>query len=58
MESEIATRITNLPKIIAFRNLLVHAYAGVDDAIVWKIISEPLPDLRTDLQALLRAATE
>ena len=58
IEPEIATRITDLPKIIAFRNLLVQAYADVDDAIVWKIISGALPDLRTDLRALLREVAE
>ena len=40
-------------KIIAFRNLLIHAYATVDDRIVWGVVEGDLPALRASLAELL-----
>jgi uncharacterized protein YutE (UPF0331/DUF86 family) len=31
----LAGRIPDLPRVIDFRNVLAHAYAIVDDALVW-----------------------
>lgn len=33
-------------KIIAFRNLLVHAYDSIDDTIVWAVVNVRLPSLK------------
>ena len=41
-------------QIIAFRNLLVHAYDSVDDTIVWAIVNVHLPELRGEAEAALR----
>jgi uncharacterized protein YutE (UPF0331/DUF86 family) len=41
----LAARITGLHSIIAFRNILVHAYAQMDDRIVWGIVQTKLPVL-------------
>ena len=50
---DLAARIPDLPAIVAFRNLLIHGYASVDDAIVWRNVQEKLPDLRATVAALL-----
>ena len=34
-DPEIAAQIPEHPRIIAFRNIIVHGYASVDDRIVW-----------------------
>lgn len=34
----------------AMRNILVHQYEGIDDAIVWKTAVERLPELILNLQ--------
>lgn len=34
-------------KIIALRNLLIHEYFGVDDKIVWDVLTTHMPHLRT-----------
>jgi len=34
IEPALADRIPDLPRIIAFRNVLIHGYAGVDDRLV------------------------
>jgi uncharacterized protein with HEPN domain len=41
-------------RIIAFRNILVHGYADVDDQLVWDIAESKLAALRTEVAALLR----
>ena len=40
-------------KIIGFRNLLIHGYAIVDDAIVWSAATEKLPRLIQETRQLL-----
>lgn len=47
-----AEQIADLPRIVAFRNVLIHGYATIDDAIVWQVAIDRLPhlvDLLADL---------
>lgn len=53
-----AARITDLPKIVGFRNVLVHGYAAVDDALVWQIVESSLPALLSEVDTLLAEAPE
>lgn len=42
-----ARQITNFQRIIAFRNILIHGYADLDDSLVWNIsgdLSAPIAD--------------
>jgi uncharacterized protein with HEPN domain len=48
-----AARIAEHRQIIAFRNILVHGYADVDDQLVWDIAESKLADLRREVAALL-----
>jgi uncharacterized protein with HEPN domain len=50
-----AARIADLPRIVAFRNVLVHGYATIDDAIVWEVATTRLAGLVDVLEDLLRA---
>jgi uncharacterized protein with HEPN domain len=50
---ELAVRIPDLDRAIAFRNLLIHGYAVIDDATVWRTAREDLPGLRDRVVALL-----
>jgi len=43
-------------QLVATRNRLIHAYLGIDDDIVWSIITADLPDLRIGLLDLLARA--
>ncbi len=56
LDAGLADRISDYRKIIAFRNLLAHGYAHVDDATVWDIITEKLPLLLWQVDALLEEA--
>jgi hypothetical protein len=49
---DLAARIPDLSRAVAFRNLLIHGYATVDDATVWRTVTEDLPKLAADIAAL------
>jgi len=49
----LASRIGEHRRIIAFRNILIHGYADVDDRLVWDIVETKLPALRREVAALL-----
>jgi len=41
-------------QIIGLRNRLIHGYFVVDYAIVWSIIKDELPDLKAQLERILK----
>jgi uncharacterized protein with HEPN domain len=51
-----AVRITEHSKVIAFRNILVHGYANIDDRVVWSVLDTKLPELVREVEALLAEA--
>ena len=44
-DPDAAARIPDLPRIVAFRNILIHGYAVVDDRIVWEVVATRLEPL-------------
>ena len=48
-----AAAIPELQRIIAFRNVLVHGYADVDNLLVWGVVESKLGSLRSALASLL-----
>jgi uncharacterized protein with HEPN domain len=42
-------------QIIAMRNILVHAYFGVDHDTVWNVVENHLPDLKNNAQTMLKS---
>ncbi len=52
-DADVAGRIEDLPRIVAFRNVLIHGYATIDDSIVWEVASERLAGLVDLLSSLL-----
>lgn len=53
---EVAAELPDLPKAIAFRNVLIHGYAEIQHSIVWDTVHDDLPRLLTRLELLLRSA--
>jgi uncharacterized protein with HEPN domain len=43
---------------VAFRDLLIHGYASVNDATVWRTIQQSLPALHLKLGDLLDEASD
>ena len=39
-------------QIIATRNRIIHGYLGIDNDIIWSIITDEIPELLTALQTL------
>lgn len=56
VDPQIASSVSELRRIIAFRNILVHGYAAIDHDTVWRLIEDKLPELRTNLRMLLGTA--
>ena len=53
LDDGLASRISGYQRIISFRNILIHAYAQVDDRLVWDIVETKLPVLWREIEALL-----
>lgn len=53
VDPETASHIPELQRIVAFRNILIHGYAIVDDALVWQVLIDKLPGLQQALNELL-----
>jgi uncharacterized protein with HEPN domain len=52
-DPDTAKSIPELPRVVAFRNILVHRYADIDNELVWGILKTSLPALRDRLQPWL-----
>jgi uncharacterized protein with HEPN domain len=52
VDPKCAQRITDYQKLIAFRNVLIHGYAEVDDHLVWDLLQTRLPELMENVTAL------
>jgi uncharacterized protein with HEPN domain len=54
LDATAAAQITDFRRIVAFRNILIHGYAEVDNRLVWDIVESKLPTLRAQVETLLR----
>jgi len=52
-DPQTAGRVTHTPRVVAFRNVLIHGYDLVDHDVVWDVIEVHLPLLRGEVAALL-----
>ena len=53
----LAEGVPDLPRIVAFRNLLIHGYAAIDDRLVWEVATERAAPLLAVLDELLEAGS-
>ena len=54
VDASVADQITQYQRIIAFRNVLIHGYADVDNRLVWGVLQTNLPTLSQEVAALLQ----
>jgi uncharacterized protein with HEPN domain len=52
-DADVAAKISEHKRIIAFRNVLIHGYNNVDNLLVWGIVESKLAGLRRDVDVLL-----
>lgn len=57
-DASVAAQIAELPRIVAFRNRIIHGYDSVDDATVWGVIEKHLPTLTSQAENLLNESGE
>ena len=50
LDASFARRITDLPRAVALRNVLVHAYAETDGVIVWGVVCGQLATMLSELE--------
>jgi uncharacterized protein with HEPN domain len=53
VDEDLASRVPDLPRIVAFRNILIHRYAAVEDRLVWEAATERVAPLIVVLDRLL-----
>ena len=54
LDGTTAANISQLSRIVGFRNRIIHGYDTVDDATVWGIIGRHLPQLLAEVERLLQ----
>lgn len=55
VDAHTAATIGDLPRVVGFRNILIHGYATVDDRLVWGVIDNHASSLRDALDLLLQS---
>ena len=50
---DLAAKISEHEQIIHFRHVLVHGYHSLKPQLVWDVIETKLPNLQTELEAML-----
>jgi uncharacterized protein with HEPN domain len=60
VSEELKTRHPQIPwqQIVAFRNILVHAYFGIDWDVVWRAARNRCPVLREQIAEILAAESD
>ncbi|MBT9165265.1 MAG: hypothetical protein DDT22_01312 [candidate division WS2 bacterium] len=53
---EIKEQYPHIPwkRMISLRNITIHEYFGIDPNIIWVIITQNLPGLKTDIEILFQ----
>lgn len=56
LPADFQARYANVPwaDIIAMRNILVHHYFGIDADAVWNVVEKDIPELKMNVQAILK----
>jgi uncharacterized protein with HEPN domain len=52
-DPDVANQVSYYKRIISFRNILIHGYDLVEDAVVWDVVTKDLPLLHSQVVKLL-----
>ncbi len=54
LDEAMATTFPEAPQIIALRNVRIHEYGQVDDALIWRLVQQEMPSLLQRVRAEIR----
>ena len=54
VDAALVLQIPDAPRIIAFRNVLIHGYATISNKLVWSVVVDDLPKLIKAIDWLLK----
>ena len=52
---DLLDQITDSKKIIAFRNIVVHAYDSIEDSLTWDIVQSGIEKLKDECEKLINS---
>jgi len=57
LPEEFQARYANVPwaDIVGMRDILVHHYFGIDTEAVWSVVEKDLPELKLNIQVILKS---
>ena len=57
LPEEFQARYANVPwaDIVGMRNILIHHYFGIDTEAVWSVVEKDLPELKLNIQVILKS---
>lgn len=60
LSDDFQARYTDVPwaDIIGMRNILVHHYFGIDEDAVWSVIEKDIPELKINIETILKSLKE
>ena len=53
LDPALVRQLSEHRRIIAFRNIIAHGYDGLDDDVVWQVVTEKLPVVAAEARRLL-----
>jgi len=53
IDPDTASKIRHFQRIISFRNILIHGYDIVENAVVWDVTQQDMPKLHNQVENLL-----
>jgi uncharacterized protein with HEPN domain len=53
VEPSLARTLPETPRVVAFRNILIHGYDIIDNHVVWDVVQRKLPPLLNEVVLLL-----
>lgn len=60
LSDDFQARYANVPwaDIIGMRNILVHHYFGIDEDAVWAVVEKDIPELKFNIETILKSLKE
>lgn len=60
LSDEFQARYANVPwaDIIGMRNILIHHYFGIDEDAVWSVVEKDIPELKLNIETILKSLKE